>query len=75
MGLLGRWLHPGKDGAFTPESLPENAFLPLWDWINYVLDHEKEPLQAWVQAAQFDFEPFVCDDDPSTKPRKPGCCT
>ncbi len=65
------WLHPGKDGTFTPESLPENAFLPLWDWINYVLDHEKEPLQAWVQAMQFDFEPFVCDEDPTTKPRKP----
>src|SRR5262249_37584998 len=42
------------------------------DWIDYVLDYEKQPLQAWVQAAQFDFEPFVCDEDPSTKPRKPA---
>jgi hypothetical protein len=65
------WLHPGENGAFTPESLPEDSFRPLWDWIDYVLDHEKEPLQAWVQAAQFDFEAFVCDEDPSTKPRKP----
>ena len=65
------WLHPGENGVFTPESLPEDSFRPLWDWIDYVLDHEKEPLQAWVQAAQFDFEPFVCDDDPTTRPRKP----
>jgi hypothetical protein len=65
------WLHPGENGTFTTESLPEDSFRPLWDWIDYVLDHEKEPLQAWVQAAQFDFEPFVCDEDPSTRPRKP----
>jgi hypothetical protein len=65
------WLQPGDKGTFTPQSLPEDAFRPLWDWIDYVLDHEKEALAAWVQAAQFDFEPFVCDEDPSTKPRKP----
>ena len=61
------WLQPGDKGAFTPESLPEDAFRPLWDWIDYVLDHEKEPLQAWVQAAQFDFEPFICDEESVTQ--------
>jgi hypothetical protein len=65
------WLHPGQNGDFTPESLPEDSFRPLWDWIDYVLDHEKESLQAWVQASQFDFEPFVCDEEPTVKPRKP----
>jgi hypothetical protein len=65
------WLQPGEKGSFAPQSLPEDSFRPLWDWIDYVLDHEKEPLTAWVQAAQFDFEPFICDEDPSTKPRKP----
>ena len=65
------WLHPGEKGGFVPESLPEDSFRPLWDWIDYVLDHEKEPLQAWIQAAQFDFEAFICDDDPSNRPRKP----
>jgi hypothetical protein len=65
------WLNPGEKGSFTPESLPEDSFRPLWDWIDYVLDHQKEPLQAWVQAAQFDFEAFVCDEDASSKPRKP----
>jgi hypothetical protein len=69
------WLTPaGEDGGFTPEGLPEDAFRPLWDWIDYVLDHDKEALQAWVQAAQFDFEPFICDEEgepPPAKPRKP----
>jgi hypothetical protein len=65
------WLHPADKGSFTPMSLPEDSFRPLWDWIDYVLDHQKEPLQAWVQAAQFDFEAFVCDEDPTTRPRKP----
>src|SRR5262249_19854674 len=55
-------LTPGEDGTFTPESLPEDSFRPLWDWIDYVLDHDKEALQAWVQASQFEFEPFICDE-------------
>ncbi len=66
------WLTPGEDGTFTPESLPEDSFRPLWDWIDYVLDHDREALQAWVQASQFDFEPFICDEEPPpAKPRKP----
>src|SRR5262245_27113131 len=64
------WLEPGDRGVFKPMQLPEDSFRPLWDWIDYVLDYEKEPLQAWVQAAQFDFEAFVSDEDPA-KPRKP----
>ena len=57
--------------GFRPETLPEDAFRPLIDWIDYVLDHEKAPLQAWVQAAQFDFEAFICDEDFAAKPKKP----
>jgi hypothetical protein len=64
------WLAPtGEDGEFTPESIPEDAFRPLWDWVDYVLDHENEPLQAWVQASQFDFEPFICEEE--NRPEKP----
>ena len=39
------WLAALDGGAFRPETLPEDAFRPLIDWIDYVLDHEKEPLQ------------------------------
>jgi hypothetical protein len=65
------WLAPGENGSFTPQSLPEDSFRPLWDWVDYVLDHDKEALQAWVQASRFDFEPFVCAEDEAPKPRKP----
>lgn len=65
------WLAPLDGGAFRPETLPEDAFRPLIDWIDYVLDHEKESLHAWVQAAQFDFEAFICDEDAAGRPKKP----
>jgi hypothetical protein len=64
------WLAPHADGTFTPESLPDQAFRPLSDWIDYVLDHDHEALQAWVASARFDFEPFICKDDLADKPKK-----
>ncbi|HEY7311506.1 MAG TPA: hypothetical protein VH643_19240 [Gemmataceae bacterium] len=65
------WLAPGEDGRFTPESLPDDVFRPLTDWVDYVLDRDKEMLQAWVQAMQFEFEPFICDEEQPSKPKKP----
>ena len=41
------------------------------DWVDYVLDHEQETLQAWVQATQFDFEAFICHAEPPAMPEKP----
>jgi hypothetical protein len=64
------WLAPTEGGDFTPQSLPEDAFRPLTDWVSYVLDHDREALQAWVEAAQFDFESFVCNDDSTPKPKR-----
>ncbi len=65
------WLVPGDGGSFTPQSLPENSFRPLTDWVAYVLDRSAEPLRGWMQAMRFDFEPFVCDEDADGKPKKP----
>lgn len=65
------WLHPDGKGGFTPMTLPEDSFRPLWDWVDYVLDHDKEPLQVWVQAAQFDFEPFLSEEETTTRPKRP----
>jgi hypothetical protein len=64
------WLAPHADGTFTPEGLPDNAFRPLSDWIDYVLDHDHAALEAWVASARFDFEPFICKDDRAEKPKK-----
>ncbi|MCG8586099.1 MAG: hypothetical protein MI757_15430 [Pirellulales bacterium] len=69
------WLRPEADGQFVRQSIPDAAFRPLTDWIDYVMDRESEPLTAWVASHRFDFESFVCADDrpdrkkPNPKPR------
>jgi hypothetical protein len=64
------WLHPHGDGRFTPESLPDAAFRPLSDWVDYILDRERQPLEQWIQSSLFDFEPFICEDRPARPARK-----
>jgi cellulose synthase operon protein C len=65
------WLLLGENGQFTPESIADDVFRPLTDWVDYVLDRDRQQLHAWVQAMQFDFEPFICDEEQSRKPKKP----
>ncbi|MFN4260497.1 MAG: hypothetical protein ACK4RK_14480 [Gemmataceae bacterium] len=65
------WLYPLADGAFRPESLPDDSFRPLADWVDYVLDHDQEALRTWVEATQFDFEPFICKDEAAPQPKPP----
>jgi hypothetical protein len=66
------WLvQEASGGSFTPEGLPDGVFRPLTDWVDYVLDRDRQQLQAWVQAMQFDFESFVCDEEQPVKPKKP----
>ena len=54
---------PNADSTFTPESLPDQAFRPLAEWIDYVLQHEHQAIAAWSGASQFEFEGFVCKDE------------
>ena len=65
------WLYPAGGGQFVAETLAADAFRPLSDWIDYVVEHDKAHLQTWVQSAQFDFESFVCNEDEPSRPRKP----
>jgi hypothetical protein len=65
------WLYPGPDGTFTPETLPEDSFRPLEDWVDYVIATNHAPLSAWVEASRFDFEHFVCAEG-GKPPRDPG---
>lgn len=62
------WLQPLEEGSFVPWSIPDAAFRPLEDWVDYILDHEHQPLEAWIEAARFEFEPFVCDEAVPPKP-------
>jgi hypothetical protein len=62
------WLHPGEGGAFRVESLPDDAFRPLSDWVEYVFDHDRQALDAWRASCQFDFAPFVVDEERTAPP-------
>ena len=57
------WLMPHQSNSFVSQSVPDVAFRPLSDWVDYVMDHEAVALQAWARSFQFDFESFVCADD------------
>ena len=63
------WLAPGSGGAFAPESMPEDAFRSLADWVEYVVETAHAPLVAWVGASRFEFENFVCVDEYPPKSR------
>ena len=74
------WLEPDADasadqsGSFVPRSLPDSAFRPLHDWVDYIVESDTAAMDAWVSAHRFDFEPFVCKDDSQAdkKPPKRG---
>lgn len=56
------WLFPMEGGEFQCESISDAAFLPLSQWVDYILDHERQALTAWRQATQFDFETCICNE-------------
>ena len=64
------WLTPHGDGTFTPESVPDAAFRPLSEWVDYVLELDHHAIKTWLGATQFQFEAFVCKDD-LAKEKKP----
>lgn len=69
------WLVPEGDDGFVPQSLPESAFRPLGDWVEYVLDRDAAALTAWAEAATFEFAAFIGKDtiaaESRPEPRKP----
>ncbi len=66
------WLMPQDEDSFIPHSIPDAAFRPLADWVDYVLDHDHQVLEAWMASHRFDFESFVCDQQPAKKTKKPA---
>lgn len=65
------WLYPDGAGGFTPEMVPDAAFRPLDNWVDYVIEAEREPLAAWIGATRFDFDHFVCHEG-GPKPKPPA---
>lgn len=65
------WLWPGDEASFVPEGVPEAAFRPLSDWVDYVLDRDRAALLTWIQAATFDFQAYVCGEEDRPESPKP----
>ena len=65
------WLAPGEAGAFVPETISEDSFRPLEDWVVYIIGANAEPLAEWVEATTFAFESFICGET-SKSPKPPG---
>jgi hypothetical protein len=68
------WLDPDNQGGFTPRSLAESAFRPLEDWVEYVIERNREPVAEWISATGFDWDSFRVGTltPPSEKPPKPS---
>lgn len=69
---LRTWLAPDPDAitwleaterGFHRHAVPEAAFRPLTEWVDYVIDGASEVLTAWARSATFDFAPFVALED------------
>ena len=53
------WLHPLADGSFRAESVPEAAFRPLHEWVEYRVAQPTRAASPWTQSHRWDLEPFV----------------
>jgi hypothetical protein len=64
------WLTPGGDagnpGRFATRSVPIDAFVPLPDWVEYVIDADAEELSVWVRSTRFELTEIeaAIDDEP-----------
>lgn len=56
------WLQPAGRG-FDQHTISESAFRPLADWVEYVIDGQRDTLTAWARSATFDFEAFATSDE------------
>lgn len=67
---------PDEAGRLALRSLPEKAFRPLTEWVDYVLDGAREQLETWVKRATFEFAGYEADADvPSEAKEKPEPAT
>jgi hypothetical protein len=64
------WLEGAE--RFVPFALPDAAFRPLDEWVEYVIERAAEPLTEWVGSTTFDFDAFVCVDQSPRLATGPG---
>ena len=49
-------------GGFRPLHIAEDAFAPLSDWVEYVIEAAPSTLLPWISDARFDFDAFTAMD-------------
>ncbi|HEY1376389.1 MAG TPA: hypothetical protein VGF55_06320, partial [Gemmataceae bacterium] len=64
------WLEPGDGGQFTAHALPEAAFRPLEQVIDYVRDHDPQPLTPPAADRPLTLLPFIARDLVPAAPRR-----
>jgi cellulose synthase operon protein C len=64
------WLEPTGSGGFARITLPESAFRPLSEWVDYVIEGGEQVLAPWIRSATFDFESFTAMEDAVPGPRR-----
>jgi hypothetical protein len=64
------WLEPTGNGGFARLTLPESAFRPLSEWVDYVIAGGSQVLEPWIRGATFDFEGFTAMEDAVPGPRR-----
>jgi hypothetical protein len=64
------WLEPTQGGAFARVTLPERAFRPLSEWVDYIIAGGSAVLEPWIRSASFDFESFTAMEDSIPAPRR-----
>lgn len=57
------WLERTEGTSFRVESAPDEAFVPLSEWVDHVASEHAEPLSRWMSQAVFEFEAFTADAD------------
>ncbi len=64
------WLVRAGDG-FRSHCLDEQHFVPLLNWVDYVLDSEGQKLNAWSQSSLFAFDDVSILAEPTVQPAEP----
>lgn len=74
------WLAPvdaseqtaGSTLPFVVRRIADSAFLPLTNWVDYVLERDQETLSTWQMSHQFAFSDFICRDDQPAARKRPA---
>ncbi len=64
------WLEPTGTSGFARITLPESAFRPLSEWVDYVIEGGEKVLDPWMRSATFEFDAFTAMEDSIPAPRR-----